>query len=187
MLAPGEGGGEESGRSCGAHTHAARHRRLQCAVFFQAGAREILARELAPRPHASVRAGKPTRRQRLGARAKAAEVRSTVASAPYALGAALPSTERSTAHTARSRAAGRFMLGVLKSLAQLVTFAETGPRPLPAFAGNRIDTFLRGCWCFALPRPAAYVGQDLSHWWGGRPRAGMGNRAHSEKVWKTRR
>lgn len=66
------------------------------------------------------------------------------------------------------------MLGAPVSLAQLVTFAEIGPRPLPAFGGNRIDTFLRGFWCFALPRPAAHVRWGLAH------PVGLGGR---EPVW----
>lgn len=96
--------------------------------------------------------------------AEAAEVRSRGADASPPAGAParsgrLWSPRGSATATRNSRpeppAGGEEKLGTRASLAQLVTFAEIGPLPLPALPGARMDAFLRGFGSSWLPCPQA--------------------------------
>lgn len=99
--------------------------------------------------------------------AEAAEVRSRGADAsPPPPRPALPRAQGASGHRAGSATAtrnsrpeppagGEEKLGTRASLAQLVTFAEIGPLPLPALPGARMDAFLRGFGSSWLPCPQA--------------------------------
>jgi hypothetical protein len=136
-------------------------------------------------PHASARAGKPTRRPRLAPGPKPQRCEAVLPApppptAPARCRAAVATTERPAGGEKLPPPPGL-------SLAQLVTFAEIGLRPLPALRGGRIDASLHGFWRFsAAPRdtrplallyPACRAG-----------RSGSGDHPPTfRKVWKPRR